>query len=94
MASKKKIIETLMKISKKSGPSHGFNMPTGISAEKEANHFFVGIMLDRLVKASTAWSSAELIVNKYGSGKTNKSKLLMRSRSCLFLENQNLRLAI
>lgn len=92
MASKKKIVEALMKIPKKSDPSHGFNMPTGISTEKEANHFFLGIMLDRLVKASTAWNSAELIVNKYGNGETNfwkKIKTVKKKKLHVFMKSGN-----
>ena len=60
MASKLKIYNALIKISKKSDPSFGFEMPRKISTEREANHFFVGIMLDCMVKASVAWSSAKL----------------------------------
>ena len=71
MTSQKEIIQALIKIPKKSDPSHGFDMPRRISTEKQANHFFVGIMLDRRVKATKAWNSAKLIVDTYGGGKTN-----------------------
>ncbi|MDE0158929.1 MAG: hypothetical protein OXI02_03835 [Candidatus Dadabacteria bacterium] len=51
-------------------------MPKKVSTRKEANHFFVGVMLDRMVKASVAWNSGKLIVREYGSGETDFWKII------------------
>ena len=70
MAKKRKISDALIEFAKSSKPFlKDLGMPKRISTKKEANHFFVSTILDRLVKASTAWKSGELIVTKYGSGK-------------------------
>ena len=71
MVHKRKISDALIESAKHLEPSIDFGMPEKISTRKEANHFFVGVMLDRMVKTSVAWNSGKLIVTKYGNGKTD-----------------------
>ncbi len=71
MVHKRKISDALIEFGKNLKSSNDFAMPEKISTKKEANHFFVGVILDRIVKSSTAWNSGELIVTKYGSGRTD-----------------------
>ena len=71
MVRKREISDALIEFAKSSNLSNDFGMPEKISTEKEANYFFVGVMLDRVVKTPTAWNSGELIVKKYGSRETD-----------------------
>ena len=71
MISKREISNTLIEFAKSLKHSSDFGMPEKISTKKEANHFFVGITLDHVVKTSVAWNSAELIVRKYSGGETD-----------------------
>lgn len=74
--SKRKISEALIKFSKSPDHSEDSGMPKEVSTRKKANHFFVGVMLDRIVKASMAWNSGKLIVEEYGGGKTDFWKII------------------
>ena len=71
MVRKREISDALIEFAKALKASEDFGMPKKISTRKEANHFFVGVMLDRIVKTSVAWNSGKLIVTEYGDGKTD-----------------------
>lgn len=74
--SKHEISEALIEFAKGLDHSEDFEMPEKVSTRKEANHFFVGVMLDRMVKASVAWNSGKLIVREYGGGEMDFWKII------------------
>lgn len=74
--SKREISEALIEFAKGLDHSEDFEMPEKVSTRKEANHFFVGVMLDRMVKASVAWNSGKLIVREYGGGEIDFWKII------------------
>lgn len=74
--SKREISKALIEFAKDLEHSEDLEMPKKISTKKDANHFFVGVMLDRIVKTSVAWNSGKLIVKEYGGGKTDFWKII------------------
>ena len=66
MIRKREISDALVEFAKSLEPSSDFGMPVKISTRNEANHFFVGVMLDHMVKTSVAWKSGKLIAKRYG----------------------------
>ena len=92
MVCKREISNTLIEFVKSLKHSSDFGMPEKISTKKEANHFFVGVTLDHIVKTSVAWSSTELVVRKYGGGETNfwkKIKGVKRNELHNFMKSGN-----
>ena len=71
MARKHKISDALIEFAESLEPSSDFEMPEKISTRKGANHFFIGVMLDRMVKTHVAWNSGKLIVREYRGGETD-----------------------
>ena len=73
MARRRKISDALIEFAKSLEHSHSadFEMPERISTREDANHFFIGVMLDRSVKTHVAWNSGKLIVREYRGGETD-----------------------
>ena len=71
MGRKRKISDALIEFAENLEHSSDFGMPEKISTKKEANHFFIGVMLDRMVKTNVAWNSGKLIVREYRGGETD-----------------------